>query len=87
MFHAAKCEDPTSQINSSVTVLGNRNLAVEGHNVMFSCPSGLMLTGPNISTCMGNGEWEPDPGELKCLGDKHIDISLDYHNDNFSHMQ
>ena len=72
MFHAVKCEDPTSQINSrSVTASDFRNPAVEGHNVMFSCPSGLMLTGPNTSTCMGNGEWEPDPGELKCLGDKN----------------
>ena len=35
---------------------------------MFHCPSGLTLTGPMSTTCMMNGEWEPDPGEVKCTG-------------------
>ena len=41
---------------------------IEGSNVTFSCPPELVLIGPNSSTCMGNGEWEPDPRGVKCLG-------------------
>ena len=42
--------------------------AIEGTNVSFSCPPGLVLTGPSASKCMGNGEWEPDPSQIKCNG-------------------
>lgn len=42
--------------------------ATEGSIVLFSCPSGLILTGPNSSTCVQNGEWEPDPDLIKCNG-------------------
>ena len=30
-----------------------------------------MLTGPNITRCTGNGEWEPDPREAMCLGQSY----------------
>ena len=40
--------------------------ALEGDIVMFSCPPGLLLYGSNLSTCMGNGKWEPDPRVVKC---------------------
>ena len=44
--------------------------ATEGATVTFECPLQYVLTGPNITTCMGNGsgEWEPDPGEVECNG-------------------
>ena len=32
---------------------------------MFHCPPGLALNGPESSTCMGNGEWEPDSREVE----------------------
>ena len=32
----------------------------------FSCPPGLVLIGPNTTTCMENGEWEPDPSSMAC---------------------
>ena len=41
-------------------------LDVEGASVTFACPPGLMLSGPNTSTCIGNGEWEPDPRDVEC---------------------
>ena len=31
------------------------------------CPEHV-ITGPNTTTCMGNGEWEPDPREVECKG-------------------
>ena len=55
--------------DSQVKIMGYNNPAVEGTNVTLSCPSGLVLTGPNdIATCMENGKWEPDLGEMDCKG-------------------
>ena len=49
--------------------IGYSDPAVEGTSVYFTCPLGEILTGPNnISTCTGNGEWEPDPREKECSG-------------------
>ena len=42
--------------------------ALEGQNITFACPTGQTLNGSNSSTCMGNGEWKPDPGEVECTG-------------------
>ena len=39
---------------------------MEGSNVSFSCHSEFILSGPNSSTCMRNGEWEPDPRKVEC---------------------
>ena len=51
-------------------VSGYNDVALEGDSVSFTCPSGLILTGPNSSTCRGNGEWEPDPrAEVACKGE------------------
>ena len=41
-------------------ILGYANPALEGSSILLECAPGLMLVGPNVSTCMGNGEWEPD---------------------------
>ena len=41
----------------------------EGTNATLSCPPGLILSGPNIITCMGNGEWVPDLREVECKGE------------------
>ena len=39
---------------------------MEGINVSFRCRSEFKLSGPNLSTCGSNGEWEPDPSEVEC---------------------
>ena len=44
--------------------------AREGQTITFACPPGQILNGSNSSTCMGDGEWEPDPRALECTG-KH----------------
>ena len=33
--------------------------ASEGTVLFFDCPPQHVLIGPNTTTCMGNGEWEP----------------------------
>ena len=49
---------------------------IEGQSIAYTCPSGFILTGPNASICMGNSEWEPDPGEVKCIGDYTMDTEF-----------
>jgi hypothetical protein len=41
---------------------------MEGQLITFTCPDGFVLTGPNSSVCARNGEWEPDPREVDCIG-------------------
>ena len=50
-------------------VVGYRDPAREGTNLSFSCLSGTMLAGPNVSTCTEEGQWEPDPREVVCKGE------------------
>lgn len=55
--------------NDSVPVIENYDgFSVEGSTIKFSCPPGLVLSGPSTATCTENGEWEPDPGQLICAG-------------------
>ena len=73
IFVTANCGDPLKQRNDnndadSVTALGYPIPALEGSSVDLKCPPGLTLIGPNASTCMGNGEWEPDIGQTECHG-------------------
>ena len=68
---SAKCVYPVLT-DSQVNVLDFIESVVEDSTVAFACPAGLELSGPNTSICTGNGEWEPDPGNLRCLGDNTI---------------
>ena len=40
----------------------------------LACPAGMSLTGPATLTCMGNGEWEPDPNKAECKNSSIIQI-------------
>ena len=55
--------------DDSVQVTSYRNPVMEGTMIAVSCPPELILTGSNTSTCMGNGEWEPDPKQTRCEGE------------------
>ena len=69
---AANCGDPFDQLSlddsESVLVQGYSNLGpvLEGIKVNFTCISEMELIGPNLMTCMGNGEWDPNPREVTC---------------------
>ena len=63
----ARCPQVTTDSPVRV-VTGYRDPALEGTTVMFSCPTGRTLTGSSMSTCMEDGEWEPDLREIKCKG-------------------
>ena len=67
--NAGKCENPLINYSEEfLRVIGYMIPAREGTNVTLSCSSGLELSGPNTSTCIRNGEWEPDPREAVCQG-------------------
>lgn len=52
----------------SIAVMGYHNPAVLGANATLICPFDQKLIGPNITTCVETGEWEPDPRNVKCKG-------------------
>ena len=58
-----------NQTDESIRIHDDPYPALEGTTVTFNCLDGLVITGPNTSTCMRNGDWEPDPQNLKCLGE------------------
>ena len=48
---------------------------IEEQFITYTCPPGLILTGSNASVCMGNREWEPDPGEVDCIGNDFTEFN------------
>ena len=53
---------------TNARVVGYEDPALEGQIITYSCPPGQILNGSNSSTCMRNGKWEPDLGEVECIG-------------------
>ena len=51
---------------------------IVGQVIAYTCPHGFILTGSNASVCTGNGEWEPDLGEVECIGDYHTSNGATY---------
>jgi hypothetical protein len=51
-----------------IFVIGYMDPAIEGATVILDCPPEHILIGPNTTTCMRNGKWEPDPREVECRG-------------------
>ena len=56
-------------MGSVVLVTEYNDPALEGAGVTFGCSPGLILVGSNISTCMENGKWSPEPGNISCEGE------------------
>ena len=61
-IYLATCPHPAEQVDGSISVVGYKEPALRGTNVTLACPARLILT----LTCVGNGEWEPDPNTVKC---------------------
>ena len=56
-------------VNNDIRIVGYKDPALEGDQIAFTCPSGHEPNGSKSSTCMGNGEWEPDPREVNCISE------------------
>ena len=63
-----RCSDPLTLIDVNVLIEAYEDPALEGENITFSCPIGLVMIGPNSATCMKSGEWKPDPSVVICTG-------------------
>ena len=70
-MYAVTCDLPTQLLHDPVAVVsGSQDSPYrEGQFITYTCPTGFVWTGPNASECTGNGRWEPDPGEVACIGD------------------
>ena len=66
-------------------VVGYEDPALEGQTAMFTCLPGQTLNGSNSSTCMGNGEWEPDPRDVECTGSMRTTAATTSGTSAFSH--
>ena len=73
LLHAVNCGLPSQLLHHPVTVVnGSQGYPLmEGQVITYTCPPGFVQTGPNASVCAGNGEWEPDPGEMDCIGNNY----------------
>ena len=58
-------------IDDSLRVLFDNEPALVGTNSTFSYLPGQAFSGSYRSTCIKNGEWEPDLTEVQCI-DKHV---------------
>ena len=70
-LRAVSCDPPTQLLHRPVFIDSGAqdNPHIEGQSITYACPPRFVLTGPNTSLCTGNGEWEPDPGNVNCVGD------------------
>ena len=67
---AVNCGPLLRQIsNNVIELMGHNQPAIVGASATFTCPPTHVLIGPNTTTCMENGEWEPDPRQVECVGD------------------
>ena len=81
-MYLVNCRNPLSLDNGQnlmrndswpwiVNVSGYSHPAMEGANINFMCSPNHTLIGPRSAVCMGNGEWEPDPRGVKCIGKEY----------------
>ena len=63
-----RCKDIRLLVGESVVISDYVEPLLSGKTITFTCPPGMELTGHNTTTCMENGEWEPDPREVICNG-------------------
>ena len=65
--YAVTCSHHLAFHQDVVSDVTTTSAAHEGTTMTLSCLSGLVLVGSNTSTCMGNGQWEPDPRKVECM--------------------
>ena len=81
LYFLVECRNPSPDIDHSVKVMGYSELepSVIGTTVSLYCPVGMVLNGPNMSTCIEDGIWEPDIREVTCMGEKPFNRIIHVH--------
>ena len=49
-------------------IVNTESPLIGGSMISYSCSTGQTISGPNTSTCLDNGQWEPDPMDTLCAG-------------------
>ena len=64
------CDQPMQLLNHPVVMVSGSQDSppIEGQFITYTCPPGFVLIGSNTSICTGNRKWEPDPGQVDCVG-------------------
>ena len=62
-----KCSYPLVE-ERGVLIAEYSGPTLEGDSVTFGCLHGQIMVGSNTSTCMENGQWNPDPATATCKG-------------------
>ena len=73
MFSTAVCDLSMVLLNQSDSLTyavsgDDNNVFVNGTSVSFYCSIGT-LSGPNVTMCMDDGVWRPNPAEVRCNED------------------
>ena len=68
------CDYPPIQLpHCHIEMTGSQDIhpLIEGQFITYTCtcPPGFVLSGLNISVCTRDGNWEPELGEVVCIGD------------------
>ena len=64
-----KCDLPTLRDESIIITSNTEGPLIGGITISYSCSQTWQtISGSNISTCMDNGHWEPDPMDTSCIG-------------------
>ena len=66
LINLGNCGHPA--VNDSVTIEGCALPSLNGSSITFSCSPGRAITGPTKATCDNNGQWNPSPTTVQCLG-------------------
>lgn len=79
MLIAAECGyQQQANENNSIDVVEYTDTTLEGSNITFSCPPGIVLTGPNKTMSMNIEQWEPDLSRVKCEGEYNTIFDISY---------
>ena len=79
MAFTGVCGYPTPK-DDVVTVLNHTEGPwIEGSIIVYGCASDLKVTETNTSTCMDNGQWEPDPSDIICTGNHNYKSKVNNH--------
>ena len=77
-LHTVACDLSKHLLHDPVVMISGSQESPhrEGQVITYTCPTGFILDGSNMSVCNENGEWEPDPGELDCIGDNAYNSAM-----------